>query len=344
MTSAIARLLRRRSPVDDAIATIEVHSGTDWPVDLPVRLDDEDQRIVGLVANGKADDELQRAGRRVVSQGPTRAYCVRDVIIADGAIMSAKSFEILRPETRRLLLRGPVEQYGERTLCSSSISEQYWGHWLHDVPCHELLAMELGAEPLVLRNRSRQHEDGYRAMLDMPARTVALAHVEKLWLLEDYEINAGRGARLEKIKAKLRNREEMAGPTHVYLKRGDTGVGRKLLNENEIVAALEVRGFTILAPEQMESAAIVAGLRSARLVVTVEGSAIAHATLSMAGGGGILVIEPPKRFNMLVRTYCAALGLKFGYTVGDVGEGDGLTQPVDRLLRTIDMMDDAIAR
>lgn len=328
--------------IDDAFKAIEIGPGTDWQAEMPLHLHDDDDRIVHTVANDKDADELKRSKLPFVRQGPTRAFCVRDVMIADGAVMSPKAFENLRSEKRRLLINGTIDQYEERTLCSTRISEQYWGHWLKDVFCHELLAKELGADPLVLPNKTRLHEDGYRALLEMPANPACVTHVEKLWLLEDYEINAGRVERLAKIGSKLRGLHELPGPSHVYLKRGETGIGRKLLNESAIVAALEARGFTTVAPEQMEPDAIVASLRSAKLVVAVEGSAMSHATITMPPGGGLLAIEPPMRFNMLPRTYCAALGLTLGYTVGDPSEGDDFSQPVDRLLRVVDMMEDAL--
>lgn len=328
--------------IDGAFRTIEFSPGTDWPAEIGLHLPDEDERILGFVETGRDEDELTSSRRPVVSQGPTRAYCVRDVMIADGAVMSRKSYEIIRSEKRRPWVSDTIEEYDERTFCSTAVSEQYWGHWLKDVFCHELLAQQIGAAPLVLPNRNRLHEDGYRALLGMPAHSVRVAHVEKLWLLEDHEINAGRVARMDKIGSKLRSVHDVPGPSRVYLKRGVTGIGRTLLNEAEIIAALERRGFAIVAPEELEPDKIVATMRSAKLVIAVEGSAMSHATIIMQPGSGLLAIEPPMRFNMLPRTYCTALGLTLGYTVGDPGENDDFSQPIDRLLQVVDMMEDAI--
>jgi len=340
VTSRILGRLRRRSLIDDAIKTIEISPGTEWPAEVPIHLPDEDGRIIRVHnPDNKTEDDLRLSKYPFVRQGPTRAHCVRDVVIADGTLMSPRSFETIRPEKRRVLLSGPIEQDDERTFCGSSVTEQYWGHWLKDVFCHELLAKQIGADPLILESRNRPHENGYRKLLDMPARPVRLAHVKRLWLLEDYEVNAGRVERLEHIGTKLRSLHEIAGPSRVYLKRGVTGIGRNLLNEAEIIAALEARGFAIVAPEELEADEIVAAVRSARLVVAVEGSAMSHATVTMPRGGGLLAIEPPMRFNMLPRTYCAALGLMLGYTVGD---NDDFSQPVDRLLRVVDLMENAI--
>jgi capsular polysaccharide biosynthesis protein len=112
-----------------------------------------------------------------------------------------------------------------------------------------------------------------------------------------------------------------------------------MLNEPEVTAALEQCGFVVIAPEQMEADAIATMLRDARVVVGVEGSALTHAAVAADRGACIFAIQSPTAFNSFYRLVTSAAGQHFAFSVGDPVEGERFTMPVDRLLRSIALVE-----
>jgi hypothetical protein len=86
----------------------------------------------------------------------------------------------------------------------------------------------------------------------------------------------------------------------------------------------------------MKANELVSILSRASIVVTPEGSAISHATIAMPKGSTLLTIIGAQHFNMPYKVLCDALGIRFALTVADAVDASDFSQPVDRLLKTID--------
>lgn len=72
-------------------------------------------------------------------------------------------------------------------------------------------------------------------------------------------------------------------------------------------------------------------LNRARIAIAVEGSSLMHALLMMPERAALLTIQPPQRFNNVLKGYADALGLRYAFTVADVAR-DGFHLPFSRLL------------
>ncbi len=323
----------------EADEIVEISPSTRRPARPAIALPDETDRIIhSLVASDR--DTMPRLNSPYFTQGAAYAYLLRNALIADGSVMSHRAYSKFASAKRRWILRGPFERIAEGALCSSSVIEQYFGHWLTDALSQELLAHDRGLMPLsLIPPRPRIHEIGYRALLDINSHAVDVASVRSLWIFEDGELSDHRVARIERMRDRLRCAISTVGPNRVYIRRGINGALRSLVNENEVIELLAARGFSILSPEEESSRTIAAQLRSANIVVSVEGSAIAHAVLAVPRGAGIFVIQPPRRFNLLWKSYCNVLHLNFGFAVADAAGEHGFKQPIDRLSRALDLFE-----
>lgn len=336
--SRVCRRLFNTVVVEQAVDKLEISPATTYDYVWTAKLSDEEPRVFADVDGVGVDKAIARLNNPT-TQGRTRAFLIKDALIADGAVMTATaSASIQKRGFRKVLIKKPsVLPVG--ALCTSYVDEEYFSHWLVDGLTHELLAQDLGLPPLVLARPEWLHEKGYRDLLDMRAEIVDTVRIGQLWMFEDWELNAHRAERLERLRTRLRAKIGRDGPERVFISRGQTGVGRGLKNEADVRQALEERSFVVIEPEKMTVTEIATALASARIAVAVEGSAIGHAIMAMPRGAGILAMQPPLRFNAMWKTFSDALGFQFGCTVGDDVDGSNFTQPIDRLMRTLDLLE-----
>ena len=122
----------------------------------------------------------------------------------------------------------------------------------------------------------------------------------------------------------------------VYLRRGKSAERRELVNEDEIAERLLQVGASVLQMEETPTESIIEYLLGAEVVIGVEGSQLCHAVHTLREGGAIVVIQPPFRFYNAHKDWADALGMKYGFVVGDPAE-NGFELDPDDLLRTIDL-------
>ena len=342
LTSRLVSRLLGRSIADGATRAVTIAPPSDVPNPPAISLPDERDRILGHHPLSVPETNWSWLDDATIHQGATRAHLLRDIVIADGTLLSATAYAAIRSQKRRMRVPSGLPAIAEATFCSTFVTERYFAHFLMDGLSSELLARDQQWRALMLAGTEYGHEAGYREAAGLPGERVALARVDRLWLLEDCEVNANRTARLNLLRDTVRG-DATGRSRNVFISRGTLGVGRVMGNEAEVVEALSKREFDILFPEQTDPADIIERLRSARIVVAVEGSAIAHAIISAPRGAGVMVIQPPRSLNMCYRIYAAAVGLTFGYTVGEPTSEETFSQPIDRLNRAIDLLDGALA-
>ncbi|WP_341209391.1 glycosyltransferase family 61 protein [uncultured Sphingomonas sp.] len=307
-------------------------------------LPDELDRIVAHYPGVAPKDDLDRLLHTSRIEPATTAQVVPDVIVADGTLLRHGGVQVIRPGPgKRKMLRGHFATLPEAMLCADYVIDRYFGHWVADGWSREQLAIERAMVPMVLDPARFGHSEGYRALFDLPARSIADTRVRRLWLIDDRGYNPARMERFRRVRARLRAAVAgRGGGDKVFIRRGAQAAGRNLCNEAEVIAALSARGFTIIAPDTLPVAQIAGALRDARIVVGVEGSALAHANAVLDPGACVFAIQSPASFNTIHRLATADVGLRFAFSVGDVATGDDFTMPVARLLRAIDMVEAAM--
>jgi hypothetical protein len=111
-------------------------------------------------------------------------------------------------------------------------------------------------------------------------------------------------------------------------------------NEGELTDELARRGFIILDVVEDTLEKILSHLVSARLVISVEGSHVAHCCPSLPTGSGLMLLQPPDRFIGSHRGWSESLGIRFGFVVGEK-KGRAAYFDMGDILRTMDLFAEA---
>lgn len=304
-----------------------------------ISLPGESLRATGTMAhtNMEVMRALEPEGEHV--HGATIAYRLDNALIADGCYYCGLHYGVGRPnERRRPLILDHAEDFGEAQLSTDMSSDIYFGHWLCDGLCTELLAIRRGMPGVTYKRPIGQHEAGYRNLLQIAGNAVTLAKIEKFWVVDDRGINRDREGRFLELRARLEaNITPSLGSPCVFILRGTSGVARKLINEKEIADALAKKGFDIVDPMILSAEETAQRLSVATLVVSVEGSHSSHALLAMPSGGAIIIIQPPERFLHSWKFFADIAGLRYGFVVADP-HPEGFTLDPDRLFSVVDLV------
>jgi hypothetical protein len=276
--------------------------------------------------------------------GATVAYRFDNALLADGCFYSNERYGVGRPgQRRRPIILSGGEDFDEAQLSTDMSSELYFGHWLCDGLCTELLAIDRKIPGLTYKRPTGLHESEYRQLLDIQGHATSLAKVKRLWVIDDRGINLNRADRFRRLRSRLRKnvRKTSLATSFVFISRGSSGVQRNLANEASITTILSGMGFDIIDPMKMTSMTIAESLLNAKVVISVEGSHSSHALLAMPPGGAILIIQPPERFLHSWKFFGDIVGLRYGFVVADP-HPQGFSLEPDRLLRTLDLVMAAI--
>jgi capsular polysaccharide biosynthesis protein len=179
------------------------------------------------------------------------------------------------------------------------------------------------------------HEPWYRSTLDLHSNAKNAVIINSLIIFDDYGLNFDRIRRLNSMRFNVRNAiNSNKKYKFVYLKRDDVTPQRKLQNSRDFEEFLLRRDFSIISPETDSLDSILEHVYDADIIVLTEGSAQNHVLLSAKEGAIILTIQPPRRFNAMIRSYFVALGMKWVYFVGD-DQLDGFSVDLKRLEKLI---------
>jgi hypothetical protein len=342
LTGRLRARLSRAQPIWSRAAEKIELAPADESLGFPViALPDEFERIIDVNPLSTFAREQEYIAAPRINHGPTIGYRFENAILADNTLYASGLLEVARSGNKRAVLVGPYDEYDEAQLCAHSPSNIYFGHWLRDAMAMELLADLRGLKGLSYVRKPWLHEPGYREIMNLPGLPVSFALVRSLWTIDDRGLNAAWIQRFRELRRRVRNAAAGGGPTRVFLARGRSGESRELLNAPAVSEALMARGFVSIEPEALSPIQIVNSLASAKIVVSVEGSALNHAQFALPSNAAILVIQPPNRFTAFHKQLADFSGIRFGYVVADTAL-DGFTLAPDRLLRTLDLIEAAL--
>ena len=341
----VARLRRKlglaKAIRSAAVEVIELAPADESPALPVISLPNEFERVINAAPLSTMESQYELVTATRTKHGPTIAYRFQDAVLADHTLYAAGNYEVSRRGEKRPLLTGTHEEYDQGQLCTYAASNIYFGHWLRDALAMELLAEQRGLLPLSYLREPWMHEPGYRDLVNLPGRPVSFAMVRQLWVMDDLGLNRSWIGRFRELRRKVRSAVGEDGPSRVFLSRGGRGSARELINQAAIIKSLAGRGFTVVEPEELQPSVIVRLLASAKVVVSVEGSALNHAQYAVPESAALLVIQPPQRFNAFHKVLADFNNIRFSYVVAD-SANNGFTLLPDRLLRTLDLVEAAI--
>lgn len=291
--------------------------------------------MLAVIKESTRATQFERLSPGERRHGPTVAYRLDNALLGGGTLYYDDGFEVIRGGPARSLLPRNADNFTEMQLCTNYVIEHFFGHWLTDGLCLELLAEQRALPALTLSRIPWLHEPGYRELSGLNAVRSRCARVDRLWIVDDRGRNDGWISRTTEVRRRVRSKLGRSGPKYVMLARGTLGTKRNLVNTVEVQEALGLLGFEIVNPKSETPEAIGEKLSGTEIAICVEGSTQSHSCLAMPSGSTLIAIQPPTRFNSDAKERTDALGMNWAYVVAEA-HSDGFHLPIDRLLRTID--------
>ena len=285
------------------------------------------------------ESEIAAMTSTMIVHPPTIAYHIKDAVLFNGAIYVGN---FKHPIAEKSLFDSNTHRPYRIKACalaSTYLGTKYFGHWLADDCTKYMLASEFG-NPLCLRMPASTfgHRQEYQTYFAQDWTSTDRARIDHLVVFQDFSQNSLKRKRYKFLRDRIKAHFPQSGhDTYVYLRRGKTGVVRTIQNEDEIIDALVKRGFLVVDITSDSLDFIIESLLNAKIVVSLEGSHLAHWIYTSPEPGGLLVLQPPDRFLALQRAYAECLGIRYGFVVGENTEA-GYYFSTSDILRTVDLL------
>jgi Glycosyltransferase 61 len=302
----------------------------------PIYLSGQLDRLTGATEHLSLEVEIASMLAKEYTHAATIAYHIKDAVLLDGSVYSGNLRHFLADHAA-IASDAEARHFESAGLASTSVGCRYFGHWLHDDCIQYLLAEQTGT-PICVGDPPWKHRQQYASYFEQDWTPTDRAYVEDLVVYQDFGQNSLKRQRYKmlakKIATKFSSSEERG--ELVYLRRGSTGLSRVIQDDPAISETLAQFGFTIIDANG-DLDLILQNLTQAKLVVSIEGSHIAHCCYSLEENCGLIVLQPSDRFTAVHRHWTQCVGINFGFVVGTPGE-HGYRFSTDEILRTADMM------
>lgn len=337
LISRLRRRLARPLGIEDIAVEIDELAPPFVREVMPaISLPDEIDRVERFEPTNSPKIHYDRLYAREQRHGPTMAYCFDNAILHHGTLYFAKQYRTFTKTPDKVLITGRPNFLNEAQFAASPLEHIYFGHWLHDTLPLEILASDRGLIPLRPSDPPWMHTSGYRALLGSSPQSEEHAHIAKLWIIDDRGLNKNWSDRFCRVRKSLQASRLKSGNERVFISRGRSGARREISNLDEVQAALSDAGFVTLHPERETPQTIIQALSNARIVVGMEGSALAHAILALPKGASLVTIQPATFFNTIFKLFADMADIRYAFVVADRANQDSSVN-VGRLLRTIEI-------
>ena len=302
---------------------------------LPGQID----KIQATAAGSQLSTEIENLKKRSVRHAPTIGYHIRDATLLNGSLYAGNLRHMVFEKESKSPSSGHSGHaiLAKAALASTFLGAKYFGHWLKD-DCLQYMLAEEYSQPLCLKHSYYQHAPEYAQYFSQNWTPSESARIDHLIVFQDFGQNSLKRRRY----GTLRSRIEACMPSGnrtplVYLRRGQPGTVRLIENESEIMDLLARRGFEIVDISSTPLVRLLSFLLSAKLVVSIEGSHLAHCWPSVENPTSVLTLQPPDRFISVYRGRVSCMSGDFGMVVGD-GRRGHYSFSISDILRTIDLM------
>lgn len=272
-------------------------------------------RITGSNEHTSQASEHACLLRRNVEHAPTILFRMEDARLFGAGIFSKSRNYLPRSIIKNRQL-APIS-LPKALLIDNDITQVYFGHWLTDQLSSALIATpEMPA--LALNTPSFTHAQGYEQLFQISTCYAQQGQVDELYWLSDFSQNSYKVKRYQQLRQRAEQNLSPANcsATGIYIARGNSGAKRALLNEQELINHLLDRGFEIIYPEKMTPEMITRCLWNAPVVISVEGSQIAHTIHSISRNASVLILMPPNRVSHIFKGIFDAIDkIAYGFYV-----------------------------
>lgn len=271
-------------------------------------------------------------------QTPTYGYRFRHVDLVDGVLYGHKGIMHLRRRQHWPLWKMRPREAISGALYESWIGNRWFGTWLHDDCLTYPLAVQYGQPVTSAPELATGHVRQYESRLGMRPRRVTDVHFDELVLFDDRPHNAHKKARAAAFRRLMFGTQDLSPHPGVYIRRGQTGDQRSLLNEAALAQHLQRHwGFLVLDPPSASVDDIVQACSGARVVAGVEGSHLVHGLVTMPDDACLFVVQPPDRTECVLKLNTDREGQDFAFVVAQ-GELSGFSVDLDEVDKTLEMV------
>jgi hypothetical protein len=301
----------------------------------PAMFDEDDlARVTGVDSDSSRENEWGRIRGGAVEYRPSAAYRLRDAVLSRG--------HVILPQLIRPVTTDPLPSWGRYTeteiepalLTATFNGSRYFGHWMMDELTRILAAPRIG-QPVAPPRPLSSHQRDYLKLMGLVNYERSDVLFRQLIIIDARNQNAYRREHYEVLRERARRGWHVVPCEGVMLLRKQTGVTRILVNEEVLAEQLAHRGFRIMCPTEHTAEEILDACLGAKVVLGVEGSQLIHALFVMHDEGTLFVLQPPNRFNNILKTYCDGLGLRYAFTVGHQCEAGFFVKP-QNVMRLLD--------
>jgi Glycosyltransferase 61 len=294
----------------------------------------------------------EQLSRSEVVLHPLLAHEFRDAFLIDGSVYLDRvvRIELRSAASSRSTLRNlsvlPVEpqcELEQSALVAGVAGSTWFGHWLADeLPLH-MLASRF-AQPVAHVRAEHRDESYYAEALRLPRPSrVGTARISRLTIIDEFGQNPSKARRYWQIREQFSRGPR--GAHRVFLSRGNWGTARLLRNEQELIERFSAEGYSIIEIATASTPDLLAALRGASVVVSVEGSHLVHLLYSMMDFGTMIILNPPERTLTTVAEIAPYCGLHAGMFICTSNEDGSFSADVNELREFIDAaINDARAR
>ena len=305
-----------------------------------IYLKDDLDKITAVMEDSSIEQEMNRIRGGEVNHASTTAHLISNCELLDGSLYKSSVRLPLTKQSSRLIGADVNDFMTDAVLASSYYGSFYFGHWLTDDLTLYLAAEPLG-KPVIPARPAYSHEPEYRELLNIQPYSATRIHFNNLILIDDFGQNSFKRMRYEEIRTRLSKIPAISPGGSVFIRRGTQGANRSLTNSTEIENILLAQGFRIIDPEQSSVYEIIQAIRDARLIVGLEGSHMLHSIYTMSQNGGICILQPPYRFNNVLKGCTEILGITYGFVMGEACEGGFSINP-SNLIQVLEKIDRAL--
>ena len=266
--------------------------------DAVIALPDEKERITQTIARHDLANHLRVFEPREVTHAPVMRYVLKDALVVHNGLFAKQlTYNRWGALDHRKVLFGAIIELDEAAYCLEDRSYLFFGHWLRSFA--QCLLADDKAPFIHFPDHAWTHAMTYESTFGLPSLDSGHYAVKELTLFQDFAQSPHKAARYRELRQRMQSHHPMgaAGHKHVYLKRGNTGAARVIVNEDQLEKNLLEMGFDIVDLANTPIEQIFARLSGAEIALTIEGSHADHLHWLIKPGGTLWVLNPSNHFN-----------------------------------------------
>lgn len=290
---------------------------------VPIHLKDDMDKVRKAPFGISLEQEFKEFHATNYKSGPFYHYQIDNLFLIKNRIYFDNYEYRLNPREKavRIFDSKDIDLFENAAFSSMRISTVFFGHWLRE----ELMLIDYlqGKNNIVSSSPSTHQKREITDLFNLKCHLTSYSYIKTADMYEGWQHSNIYFDILRKYKDKISSFSEIHKASRqriVYLQRGNSATNRVLENENKMLELLSI-DFDVLSfvAESTPIKELYAAIYSADIILSIEGSQMAHAIIAGKPGSTLLCIQPPYRFYNPFKKYCSDAGIRYAVFVADKG-------------------------